>query len=365
VASFMQMMIAGKNSYWEWSCSLGLLLGYTISKQAIFGRMNKAWIDTVRALVKETIGTALKKNIRHSLFDGFGHVWLQDSTCMQLPAVLFEKYRCKIMNGKKKSVAKINLIINILDNYCPMMEWTSFTVSESTLSWRIMEVAKAGDLVIRDLGYFTLAVFKSMNNNGIYFLSRLRYKVNIYDLQGKEMNLHTLLGNRAWADTKVLCGGKHQMKVRLVAVRLSEEQVSERRRKAKKAKSSGTRHDKAYIESLAYIVFITNVDKDKWTYKEVAEAYRIRWNIEILFKSWKSGLQIQQVIPEDRTNTERVESILYMLLLYLSWFCMLVYEPLRLALQKKGKHLSIIKMAKWIKNPVWWNGEIKNLENVK
>jgi hypothetical protein len=29
---------------------------------------------------------------------------------MQLPAVLFEKYRCKIMNGKKKSVAKLHWV---------------------------------------------------------------------------------------------------------------------------------------------------------------------------------------------------------------------------------------------------------------
>lgn len=61
--------------------------------------------------------------------------------------------------------------------------------------------------------------------------------------------------------------------------------------------------------------------------EQVAEAYRIRWNIEIVFKSCKSGLNIKQVIPADTVHTYRVESILYMLSLYILWFQKLIYKP--------------------------------------
>ena len=111
---------------------------------------------------------------------------------------------------------------------------------------------------------------------------------------------------------------------------------------------------------LGYVIFITNVGTTIWNYRQVSEAYRVRWNIEILFKSWKSGFNITQLIPEARTQTARVESVLYLMLLYIAWFQMKIYVPLRLCLQKIGKHLSIIKLASWVKPDLlnWINGNI-------
>jgi DDE family transposase len=359
----MEMLLTSSNSYWNWACCLQTITGLSVSKQAIFCRMNTAWVETVKALVREVIAAQANKQIKHPLFKKFKSVWIQDSTCLHLPEILFEKFRCKIMEGEKKAVAKLNIIVNAISGCCPIMEWESFTVSEVALSKRILHIAKAGELVIRDLGYFSLGLFKTMNAESIYFLSRYRPDVCLYDIRtGAQIELLKLLKGKPYIDQYMLCGRDEQLKARFVAMKISPEQANERRRKAKKHHRNTTNHGKEYYALLDYLFFIANVEQDTWNYKELCEAYRIRWNVEILFKSWKSGLKIKEMIPEARTHTDRVESILYLLLLYIAWFQLLVYLPIREWLEKKNKYLSIIRVAKWIKahSLDWLKSQITN-----
>jgi DDE family transposase len=342
----MQMMALGQNSYWSWARAMSHVIGERVSKPAIFYRMNTAWVATVKALVIEVVGQQAGKKIKHKLFSGFKNVWIQDSTCIHLPQALIKRFTGSVVNGNQNSVAKLNVIVNALTGLCPVMEWSSYTLPEQTLSSNVLSIAKAGDLVIRDLGYFVLSVFAKMNNDGIYFLSKWMYKVALYEIQtGKQINLLQLLKGKSHLDIQVLCGSRERVKVRLVAVKLSTTQTAERIRKVKKNQSKRTKYGVEYIALLGYVIFITNVDEKTWNCQQVAEAYRVRWNIEILFKSWKSGLSIERMIPDARIYTERVESILYLLLLYIVWFQLLVYVPLSLC-NEKG--ISVIQAAKWM-----------------
>jgi hypothetical protein len=361
IEAFMQAIVIGQSSYLAWARELSKVIGCKISKQAIFYRMNECWVETVKTLVGEVVLQQAGKQIKHSLFKGFKNVWLQDSTCMNLPQALIGKFSGGVANGKQNTTAKLNVIVNALSGLCPLMEWGSFTDSEQSLCSNILGIAKKGDLVLRDLGYFVLSAFRKMDEDGIFFLSRWKNKVILYNAQTeKEIDLTKLLKGKAYLDIPVLCGRDEMVKVRLVAMKLSPAQAAERIRKAKRDGKKKTNHDERYYALLGYVIFITNVSDDIWNYKQVAIAYRVRWNIEILFKSWKSGLNIEQMIPEAQIHTERVEGVLYLLLLYIAWFQLLVYAPLRWVLHEKGKCLSIIKAAKWLiaNTDRWMNGEI-------
>ena len=353
----MNLMACGNISYWSWSRSLTTIIGRHVSKQAIFERMTPAWVATVKALVAEVIKTQAASQKKNKLFKKFGQVWLQDSTCVQLPSLLFDKYRGNTSGGKKNAVAKLNVIVNVVNGFCAHMSWTGFTVTEQSLSSDIMSIARAKDLVIRDLGYFVLSVLSKMNDARIYFLSRWRNAVVLYDAtNGQEINLRSLLRGKAYVDMEVLCGRAEKVKVRLVAIKLTDAQANERRRKARADRHRSANHNKTYYYLLGYCIFITNVQQDIWDYRQVAEAYGVRWQVEILFKSWKSGFRIERLIPEARTNTERVESILYLLLLYIAWYQELVYDKVRrYASEKKKEGLSMIKVAMWaISNTMIW-----------
>lgn len=44
-------------------------------------------------------------------------------------------------------------------------------------------------------------------------------------------------------------------------------------------------------------IYLTNLEADQWRAEMVIQLYRIRWQIEILFKVWKSILKIGRVHP--------------------------------------------------------------------
>jgi hypothetical protein len=359
----MQMMQAGTSSYLCWARIISNLTGRHISKQAIHLRMNDAWVATIKSLVSQTVQKQITRHVKPALFASFKNVWLQDSTSLALPKVMYETYRCSQVKGKRKSVAKLNIITNVLNGYCALMDWKSFTTSEVTLGKYISQIATKGDLVIRDLGYFALSFFRDLDTCGIYFLTKLRYGVLAYSIQGELLDLKQLLANREYLDMDILCGNAEKLKIRLVAIRLPQQVINERRRQAKKHKSSTTKHHELYYEMLDYVIFITNVGNDRWNYKQVSEAYRIRWNIEIIFKSWKSGLRIEKIIPVDKVKKERIESFLYLTLLYITWFNTLLYYPLKLKLLKQKKQVSILKLAAWAR--LWPNWYLNPSQTIK
>ena len=342
------MIASGNSSYWSWANCLSDVTGKNVSKQGVFKRMNDAWVNTTKTLLKNVLGRQAVKSPKTKVFSRFPNVWLQDSTSFHLPDVLIEKFKGNKSKGEDKSVAKLNVIVHALNGYCPLLEWSNFIVAEQSLSPDILRIAKAGDLVIRDLGYFVMGVFKELIKERIYFLSRLKFGPYIYDaLTEEKINLAKLLRGRDHLDIQVICGKEHELKVRLVAKKLPLEQAKERRRLAKKNQQKGINHKKEFYDLLDYGIYITTVGEDIWTYDQVAEAYRVRWNIEILFKSWKSGLRMDQLIPEARTKTERVESYLYLMMIYIALFQLIIWGPLCRKYLHERKSLSILKTTKW------------------
>jgi hypothetical protein len=261
-------------------------------------------------------------------------------------------------------VAKVNIVIDLITGMCPLLNIVPFTVNEQKLSNDIFAIARSGDLVIRDLGYFVTDTFRKMLAANIFFLSRYRYGVSLFDSKtlGK-INLEKELSGKLSVDKIFLLGHEHKVPVRLVAIKLNECQAAERIRKAKKDRDKRLNHSKEYYVLLGYIIFITTVGACIWTHEQVAQAYRSRWNIEILFKSWKSGFNITELIPHAYTRTERVESILYLLMLFLTLFNAFIWQPLKWEIKEMwGKNISLLKtiaylnvdLMKWWNNPVDW-----------
>ena len=339
------MMIEGATSYQSWAYYLTRMIGTSVTKQAIFKRMDNAWVETLKSLVGIVMKQQWDLRFPTQLFSSFVNVWIQDSTSVKLPEVLFDKYKGSSSKGGKYSVAKLNVVINLVSGLCKTMEWNSYNVTEQFLSTAILGIASKGDLVIRDLGYFVLNVFREMDEAGIYFLTRWRYGVNLYEVRnGNQIYLEKLLKGKLYLDINILCG-KEGIPMRLVAIKISDDQAAVRKRKAKKDTHRNVNHDKTYYYLLGYVIFLTNVKKSIWSYLQVAEAYRTRWNIEILFKSWKSKLHLEKMIPEAHRHTPRIEGWLYLLLLYICWFQQIVYLPLKRLL--KDNNLSILRITQW------------------
>ena len=74
-----------------------------------------------------------------------------------------------------------------------------------------------------------------------------------------------------------------------MAVRVPQEVADRRRQKAKdKAKSKGRTPSQAYLALLDWTLFVTNVPAEMLSGQQVATLYRVRWQVELVFKLWKS-----------------------------------------------------------------------------
>lgn len=338
--SFFWMIGMVEISYSCWASCLKISTEKIVSKQAIFKRMNHCWVKLVKQLVTQSIQHHISSSKLIGSSFGFKNIYIQDSTTISLPDILKALFPGNISRGKQKAIAKINAVINLNTGLCCHLGITGFTTNEQKLSGSILDIAKAGDLVIRDMGYFVLSVFKKMDSENIYFISRLKYGIALFK-DDQRIGLLRLLRNKSKIDLQVQCG-QEKLPVRLIAVKLSQEQASEKIRKAKKDRDKRLNHTKEYYESLNYIFMITNIENSKCTANQITEIYRIRWQIEIMFKSWKSCLNIEGMIPSAKCRTERVESIIYMLLLFVLWFEKKIMARLNL------ENISIIKLTKEI-----------------
>ena len=354
--SYMDFINKGSFSFHQWAISLSGYTGKTISKQAIHKRVGHQFILFIQGVLSNILHNQYQQfKSRHiKLFASFENVYLQDATHFSLPLHLAKLFPGNNTGGETRAVAKIDTVFNLNKGCFSTFKLTYFKDADVKSIKQICKMLNRGDLIIRDLGYYIIEGFEAIHKKGAYFLSRHKFNVAIRDINtGAQINLAKYLKKQKQIDTKILLSSKQPIQVRIVAIPLPEAISNERKRKAKANKRNiRTNHNQDYYYLLGYAIFITNVDEDVWTAQDVCSAYRCRWNIEILFKSWKSYLNAHYTSPDRYATENSVKVHFYMLLIYISAFVM----PILLRIQNtKNKlignnNISILKLTSYITN---------------
>jgi hypothetical protein len=151
--------------------------------------------------------------------------------------------------------------------------------------------AQPGSLRITDLGYFCIAVFAAIARQQAYFLSRIQHTTTVWVDGQRQGDVVSWLNQQAAAllDQWLVIGTKDRLRCRLIAWKVPQEQANRRRQRAcLDAKKRGRQPTAATLVACDWTVLITNVSAEQLTTKEVLVFYRARWQIELLFKRWKS-----------------------------------------------------------------------------
>jgi hypothetical protein len=84
--------------------------------------------------------------------------------------------------------------------------------------------------------------------------------------------------------------------LRLIAQRLPAEAAERNRRRIRKrASRKGKTLDKRTLEAAGYILLVTSLSVKQWATTEVLALYRLRWQVELVFKRLKSILDLDQL----------------------------------------------------------------------
>lgn len=274
-------------------------LGVSISPQGVDQRINQAAVVFLQTMFQQAM-TQFKNKLALPLpiLQQFSAINLVDSSVVALPSQLQADYPGCNGNGPQASL-KFQLVFEFLwGNLSQLLLQAGREPDQKYRDY--LAVVRPGSLTIMDLGYFCLDAFKAIMATPAYVLSRYLPKVGLLTPDGQPLSLLPLVqaqaGNHFDLEIKLGQQAKHRLPWRLLGLRLPQELADRRRQKAKdKARRTHKGVTQAYLATLDWTLFVTNVPPEMLTIEQVAVLYRVRWQIELVFKLWKSYAGLKRV----------------------------------------------------------------------
>lgn len=340
---------------------MGMITLLSVSKQALHKRLHKGGAKLMKKALEASI--AAKSHCSNRLqLGGFARVLIQDSTSNLLPKSLEKDYPGSKNHCSSSAILKIQAIYDMLSNQFVEFALSPFTRNDQAAALDILEFIGKGDLVLRDLGYFTLESMRRIGEEQAYFLSRYKNGVYLYSPDGGDrVDLIALLRRNGKLDMNVLAGTDARLPLRLMAIPLTEEVANRRRQKAKSNRDSRSKPSKESLELLGWQIMLTNSDQEQLPVDKAYEIYSMRWRIETIFKAWKSGLGIDEMASH--TSKEMLETMIYATLLRIT----LIHSVLIPWLEARDpvRKVSICKLMDLISASVPYMGDsIEENENL-
>jgi hypothetical protein len=149
-----------------------------------------------------------------------------------------------------------------------------------------------GALRITDLGYFSVAVFAALVRAEEHFLSRLQFGTGVCSPDGPAVAVLRWLARQAerLVDRPIRLGLGQQLPCRLIAWRVPPQLASRRRQRlrAEHRRKWGRAPTAERLAWCGWTILVTSVPGERLTAAEAVVLYRARWQVELLFKRWKS-----------------------------------------------------------------------------
>ncbi len=328
--------------------------GIVIKKQSLHERFNENALSFLQMALETMLQKQLSTDSYTSMVKGINSILIKDSVCFQIDESLVDDYPGSGGGGSKASV-RIQFEYDILNGKINDLSLNAFNDQDAKNSISTIELVKKGNLIIRDLAYMSLKVLKAIVKKAAFFLCRLNHTAKVYTYDAKkkiykEINfrkIHLYLKKHGleFLEKEIYLSCKEKIKTRLIINFLPEEVVEKRLRKARKnnKKKKRGKLSKEYIARAHLNLFITNADIEQIPTKNAWPLYRLRWQIELVFKIWKSICNIEKV---KKVKKHRLECYIYSKLIFIVMGWQLIWKIARQLYDCERKVLSFYKTFK-------------------
>ncbi len=282
--------------------------GIELTKQSLDERFNTYAVQFMRQSFEYIFSQTLRLPApTHSLFQ---RVILTDATSFQLPAHLASFYPGNGGDTGGASI-KIHQQYELLTGSVVKLAIRAGKENDAVFLQE-MDYARVGqELHLMDLGYFKLAHLQALQQGGGFFISRYKTATNVFikTEQGfTRLDWPSVLAQVEVGSTlSEVYLGQGKLKVRLIIQKVPSEVLTKRLVKQQRKQANQSKSGKAIWQTsdikkqlLGYNLFITNTTPEQLSPQQVQQYYQLRCGsppgqIELLFKIWKSILQIDQV----------------------------------------------------------------------
>jgi hypothetical protein len=266
-----------------------------ISDVAVLGRLRKAkdWLHSLCVELFKEEGVICSET-------GDFQVRLFDATNVKEP-------------GKTGSLWRIHYSVNLPSLKCDFFKLTA-TKGRGTGESFFQYSIKRGDYIIADRGYSTASgIHHVVKTRKAFVMVRVNTKsLPILDFESRKFPLLERMQSiknagdlRSW---EVLIPGKGDATTvsgRICAIRKSNEAIELAIKKLKRdASKHGHKIEPETFEYAKYVIVFTNWPKDSFSDAQVLEWYRIRWQVELVFKRFKSIAQLGHLPKHSEDSSE-------------------------------------------------------------
>ena len=267
--------------------------GAGVTPQAVDQRHSPALVRFLESLFREATQRVVGSDRSLApILDRFTDVTVLDSSTVQLPDEAREQFPgCGGSYGAGQAALKLQIEWDLRSGALSHVEIEPGCSPDSATS-RQWARRRPGSLRVADLGYFNVAAFADMVANGEHFLSRLQFGTTVMQPDGRPVDVLDWLCRQPepFVDAPILLGKERRLACRLIAWRVPDEQVNRRRQKLRQAAvdKRGCEPSEERLAWCGWTILVTSVPAEALTPEEAAVVYRARWQIELLFKRWKS-----------------------------------------------------------------------------
>lgn len=328
--------------------------GMDITKQAIDKRFTDKSVEFLKSVLSKALELTIPKQDKID-FTKYDKVLIKDATSFQLPSNMANKYKGS-GGSASSSTIKIQFEYDLKSGKITDLSLHAFVDQDGTDAKDTVERINANELVVRDLGYISTDVMKKIQKKEAYYLNRAQATIYVYEMKNGELikvdfvKINKYMKKKkglSVMELEVYLGKNDKFKTRLIIGSIPPEAYQKRIMKAKKqAKKDGRTITNEYKTRQALNLFITNTDIPP---EDVRSMYTLRWQIELMFKIWKSIGEIDKV---KKMKVERFESFLFAKLIWivLNWHIMrLVFHYYY---QKDGVGISPFKLFATLKESI-------------
>lgn len=270
----------------------GASLGVSLSAQALDQRFSEPASRFLGALVAEAAGAVVSAEpVAVPLLARFSGVYLGDSTLITLPDALRSVWAgCGGAPGTSNAAVKVEIALDLLCGRFvgPFLEAGRTQDRASTLQQAALPI---GALRVTDLGYWSLPQLERLSGEGVFWLLRTNPQADFCTSCGQRwaLDAFALAQTADTVDRPITLGAAAALPARLLGVRVPPVVAAERRRKLRAAAKREGHTPSARLLALAdWSFFVTNLAPHQLTLAEALVIARLRWQIELLFKLWKS-----------------------------------------------------------------------------
>lgn len=328
----------------------------SIKKQSLSERFNKNAVVFLRKVLEKL----MKKRLRFDRIDEslkcYNRVLIKDSTCFKLPRDLKDKYTgCGSAQKQTEAVVRIQLEYDLLCGNITDFRIESFVNQDAANSTETVDLIQPGDLIIRDLAYMHKKILDTIDRRSAYYDSRLDPRVSVYEIckgQYKKLDFKGIYkfmkeNNLGILEKEVYLGEEKNICTRLIITVLPEDLRRERIRKIhlERRRIRGGEPSKEHKARAQLTLLISNIPCELLPAEKVYTLYMLRWQIELIFKTWKSvfGLASIKMVKGDRVDCYMHGRLI---LILLSWN--IIWPMLAFYYKSTGMVLSIYKASKVI-----------------